>query len=371
MKKIFLLGGTAASLVHFRGALISALVARGHQVVACAPDASAEIIEEIQHLGAQYQNISLERTGVRPMHDLTTVVDLLHALRQHRPDYFLGYTVKPIIYGSIAARLARVKKIFSIVEGLGFLFANSREKNGLLIALAKQLYRVALSFSQKIFFLNPDDINDMYAAGVLTDRNKAVLLNGIGVDLQHYTPCAYPMEISFLMIARLLRDKGVSEYAEAARLLRYRYPAVKFRLVGRIDTNPSAISPTQLAEWIRAGNIEHLGLMQDVRPAICNCSVYVLPSYREGLPVTIMEAMAMGRPVITTDVPGCRETVVNERNGYLVEKGQAVALARAMEIFVKHPGDIARMGQESRKIAVSKFNVHVTNEQIITAMGLG
>jgi len=370
MSRIIVLGSIDESLVNFRRCLLEKMVADGHQVFACAPNASLENRDKLSKMGVTYYNVNLERTGLNPIKDLMTFYELIQLFKRIKPDIFLGYTIKPVTYGSLAARFAGVSKIYTMIEGVGYAFLGMGLKSKIISIIASNLYRLALRFNEKIFFLNPDDL-DMFLGRKLLRDDQAVMLNGIGVDLEKFSVLPYPDSVSFLLIARLLRDKGVCEYAEAARIIKQKYPESRFRLVGFIDANnPATISEEELNSWINSATIEFLGRLYDVRPAIADTSVYILPSYHEGMPVTVMEAMAMGRPVITTESPGCRETVRNGENGFLVPVKDVPALVEAIEYFIRQPDDIKRMGQASRQIAEDKYDVHKVNAVIFKTMEL-
>ena len=370
MSRLLVLGSLAESLTHFRGPLLREAIARGHEVIGCAPHAPEAVRRELQAMGVAYRHVSLARAGMNPLQDARTLLSLIALMKETKPDLFLGYTIKPVVYGSLAARIAGVPKIFSMVEGLGYAFSGDGAKRRLLASVAKRLYRSALRCNERVFFLNTDDVRKFNELGLVAHPDQAVLLNGIGVDLKKFSVKNFPAEFSFLMIARLLRDKGIVEYVDAARLVKRRYPQVKFRLVGGLDENPSAISKRQLSAWVDEGVIEYLGELADVRPAIADSSVYVLPSYREGRPVTVMEAMAMGRPVISTDVPGCRETVRHGENGVLVPARDSMAVAREMEHFIQHPEDVKIMGRSSRTIAERLYDINKTNNKVLEVLCL-
>jgi glycosyltransferase involved in cell wall biosynthesis len=258
-----------------------------------------------------------------------------------------------------------------MITGLGYAFGEDGLPTRFAGVVARRLYRLGLGGSAGVFFQNPDDHATFARLGLLRAAGRPIRINGSGVDLDHYAPMPLPPEPSFLLLARLLKDKGVIEYAQAARVLRQRYPRACFRLAGWFDDNPMALKREELAAWEREGVVEYLGTLEDVRSAIADSSVYVLPSYyREGTPRTILEAMAMGRPVVTTDAPGCRETVVPGRNGFLVGVKDAGALAAAMERFIAEPALVVRMGAESRRMAEEKYDVHKVNAVILEAMGL-
>lgn len=369
--KVIVFGSFADSLINFRGHLLRTLVEKGHAVTACAPDASADIQAELAGMGVKYHDVILNRSGLNPLSDIRTFLMLIIMFREMKPDVLLSYTIKPVIYGSIAARLAGVPAIYSMITGLGYAFASGNGKKKWVTYLARFLYRLALKNNKRVFFQNQDDRDFFVRAKMLAFVEQSALINGSGVDLQHfgYAPLTESVP-SFLLIARLIRDKGIVEYVEAARLVKYLYPAAQFCLLGPLDSNPNAIPSSQINEWNNEGAITYMGVASDVRPAIAACSVYVLPSYAEGTPRTVLEAMAMGRAVITTDAPGCRETVVNGVNGFLVPVHDALALAKAMISFIENSDMIERMGKEGRRLAKHKFDVHKVNKVILGVMGL-
>lgn len=361
------------SLVQFRGPLLRALVAKGLDVHVAAPGLfGAEGIRgELNELGVVLHEIRLKRTSTNPAADLATMAEIWRLMRKIRPDYVLGYTIKPVIYGSLAAWLACVPNRFSLITGLGYAFTgNATGKRGVLRKLIQRLYRFGLSKSHKVFFQNPDDQALFRQLNLLPVSIPSCVVNGSGVDLADYSSVPLPGKPSFLLIARLLGDKGVREYAGAASKVKVQHPEVSFRLVGWIDENPDAIGQHELDQWVRSGTVEFLGKLTDVRPAIAASTIYVLPSYREGTPRTVLEAMAMGRPVITTDAPGCRETVLNGDNGFLVPVQSVNELARAMIRFIEEPALAASMGKRSRQIAEEKYDVHKVNELMLGEMGI-
>lgn len=371
-KRILVIAGLGESLLNFRGPLLREMLARGCEVHVAAPgvEADADLHARLLALGVVPHELRLERAGRNPLHDLHSLWALFRLMRQLRPQAMLAYTVKPVVFGSMAARLARVPGRFALITGLGYAFQNTGQRRGIYL-LVRTLYRLALSGASHVFFQNPDDRALFGQLGLVAAEAPSSVVAGSGVEVAHYRATAVPPgPMVFLMIARLLGDKGVREYAAAARLLRQRHPQVRCQLVGWIDENPDAIKPEELAAWQADGDIEYLGRLQDVRPAIEDCTVYVLPSYREGTPRTVLEAMSMGRAIITTDAPGCRETVRPGRNGMLVPVQSASALADAMERFVLEPGLASTMGQASRDFALERFDVRRVNADMLGAMGI-
>lgn len=370
MTKIAIISHYAPSLINFRGDLIRTMVELGHKVICLGPEAGFE--QPLQELGADYRQISLHRTGLNPLKDINTLFSLRKALKEIKPDLVFSYTVKPIVYGSIAAHLAGVKRMYAMITGLGYVFIGQTFKQRLLTQVLAFLYRWGLKYNQAVFFQNPDDLHLFVDKGIVPKRVKPVLVNGSGVNIEKfafYRPKLSP--VTFLLTARLIKDKGILEYVEAARLLKQKYPMAKFQLLGPLDINPAAITQAQLDQWSKEGIIEYLGKTNDVRPYIADASVFVLPSfYREGTPRSVLEAMSMGRPIITTDAPGCRETVVNGRNGFLVPVKDIIALKSAMEKFILEPDLIVQMGKQSRIIAEEKYDVRKVNRVILQEMGL-
>lgn len=370
--RFLLIAGLAESLVNFRGPLIGTLQAKGVEVHVAAPElaAASPTRAHLEARGVTVHRVPMLRTGTNPIADLHTLLALWRLMRRVCPDAVMGYTVKPAIYGSLAAWLSGVPRRFALITGLGYTFQGDGQR-AWLQALVQCLYSWALSRVDLVFFQNPDDQALFLDRGILGRTTASFVVNGSGIDLSTFSEQPLPCgSARFLLIARLLGDKGVREYAEAARILRRANPEVTCALVGWLDSNPDAIRQSELDGWIADGSIEFLGRLDDVRPAIANCSVYVLPSYREGTPRTVLEAMAMGRPVITTDAPGCRETVVNGDNGYLVPVRSIDELVSAMQRFIDDPGLTSRMGGRARQIAEEKYDVHKVNASMLTRMGI-
>ena len=368
---ILLIASFPESILTFRGPLISTMIARGLQVHVAAPGLPSDstIRATLEKGGVVVHDINLARSGTNPLSDLRLLWQLFLLMRRISPDLVMGYTIKPVIYGSLAAWLASVPHRFALVTGLGYAFTDNRSSS--ITRLVQRLYCFSLSKVEKVFFQNPDDEALFRARGILTESTPSVVVNGSGVDVASFVVELFPDDPArFLMIARLLGDKGIREYANAARKVKALYPKSEFGLVGWIDENPDAIVQPELDQWVAEGSIKFYGRLEDVRPAIADCSVYVLPSYREGTPRTVLEAMAMGRPIITTDAPGCRETVVDGENGFLVPVKSVDELTKAMIRFIEEPGLFAKMGARSREIAEDKYDVHKVNKVMLREMGL-
>lgn len=368
--RIVLLAGQAYSVVNFRGQLLQEMVRRGHEVVVCTP-AETSLEKAILALGVRYIPVNLDRTGMNPLRDCRLIVSLYRLFRELKPDCLLSCTVKPVIYGSIAARLAGVPAIFSLITGLGYAFIGTGKRKRLLNSLVSALYQYSLRFNRLVFFQNPDDRDLFIKNRMVTGPDYTRLMNGSGVDLDHFSGCSLQdgtHDQCFLLVARLLADKGIREYVAAARVLKQKYPAAKFQLLGPLDSNPTSCQPLELAAWQQEGVVEYCGVTIDVRPFLKAATVFVLPSYREGTPRSALEAMAIGRAIVTTDAPGCREVVIAGKNGFLVPIKDAAPLAEAMEKFILEPNLAIQMGRESRGMAEAKFDVHKVNSLLLQQM---
>jgi glycosyltransferase involved in cell wall biosynthesis len=372
--KVFVLAGLAESLLNFRGRLLEALAQTGLEVHVGAPElgCSRGITKQLAGLGYVTHSVAMARTGLNPFLDLFSLVSLFLKFVYLRPRHVLAYTAKPVIYGIIAAKLAGVQGRTALITGLGFSFENHTSALKKTVQfLVTHLYRVALSCATQVVFQNPDDRNLFVEMGLVAG-DKTSLVNGSGVPLDVFKECALPemQEVHFLLVARLIRSKGIYEYVDAAKMVQSKYVNAKFHLVGFIDSNPSAISEADLSTWVADGTVVFHGELSDVRDVLAKCHVYVLPSYREGTPRSVLEAMATGRAIITTDVPGCRETVEEGINGYLVPPQNSAAIANACVNFLENPALIMSMGRKSRELAEQKYDVDKVNLAMLTCMGV-
>jgi len=367
--RILVNGSYAPSLINFRGPLLRALADKGLDVHVSAPDLSAEIEDQLATMGVTAHSLPLRRTGRGLLGDLGYFLAMRRLIADVRPDYVLGYTVKPNIWGSIAAWVSGVPS-YSWVTGLGFVFIGGDGLGRKITQfVAKKLYRIATACNRKVIFQNPDDMAEFIANGCLSDISKTAMVNGSGVDTDYFSPAPLPDAPIFLLIARLLRSKGLNEYGEAVKQLKGKLPGARFQLAGMLDEGPDAIGQSDLEALIATG-IEYLGPLADVRPAIAAASVYVLPSWREGTRRTVLEAMAMGRPIITNDVPGCRQTTEHGINGLLVKPYNPAALASAMEQVGNDAVLRQRMGHASRQRAQRLYAVDKVNAAIMKVLGL-
>ena len=369
--KFALIGTVSASVFNFRTALIQELVKQKHTVYVFCVDFDEISKSNIENIGGIPVDYSLNRAGINPIRDLVDTWKLFRQLKKIAPDVVLSYFVKPVIFGSIAARMAAVPRNIGMLEGLGYVFTDLptglKRKQRILRWVQVFLYRLALPGLDRLIFLNPDDSADLLSRNGLKAKNVSIL-GGIGVDLEKYPyiPLDSQKSPSFIFVGRLLAEKGINEYVAAARKVKSLHPEARFVVLGGLDEeNPGGLSRLELDDLITSGIVEYPGHVSSVMQWLIDASVFVLPSYREGLPCSTQEAMAVGRAVITTDVPGCRETVVDGVNGYLVPRWDSEALAEKMLCLVRDPALVVRMGEESRRLAEQRFDADEVNARLI------
>lgn len=365
--KVIILAGYAQSLLNFRGDLIKAMIAVGHDVTAIAPESDYK--SQIEELGAKFIQIPFNRAGVNPLNDIKLINDLKKVFVKEEADVFFGYTIKPVVYGSLAAKRAGIQDRYAMITGLGSTFIGAGFKNSVLKTISKTLYKHSLRACRKVIFQNEDDLSDFTSMGIL-ETEKCEIVNGSGVNMNKYEKSPVPAKPIFLLIARLLRDKGIFEYLEAAESVKRAHPEAEFHLVGPFDSNPTSLKQDDLQKYIDNGIIIYHGSTDDVRPFIKECSVYVLPSYREGTPRTVLESMAMGRAVITSDAPGCRQTVKDGITGLLTPVRNTQLLTEKMIWMVKNPESRVLMGTAGYEYCIEKYDVHRVNETMLGIMGL-
>jgi glycosyltransferase involved in cell wall biosynthesis len=369
--KIVLLGGEPVYIARFRGHLLRALHGRGHHVQAWAGAADREVQRELQAAGIGFAHFPFQRTGLRPDHELETLFTLRRMLQRERPDLLICSTPKLIGYGGLAAHWAGIPRSMALVTGLGMAFdAPLHLVDRVRTYCAQRILKSALTHSSLVALYNPDDRDTLLDLGILEPQQATLLLDGSGVDLAHFTASAVPIHpITFLLLGRLLHSKGILEFMTAARHLKQQYPTARFQLLGDLDAgHPHSIGHARLQEAQRAG-IEWLGYQQDVRPHLNGATVIVVPSQqREGLPRVILEAFATGRPVIASDIPGCRHAVTPQHTGWLVPARSVAALQAAMLEVIQHPERAIAMSSHCRAEAERRFDVERITRQLIQAI---
>ena len=377
MKKIIILGTTASSMLGFRLPLIKELIYKNIQVICLAGDFTPHQMSQLQKLGVTPIRYPVNRTGFSPIQDIVNTYKLYKIIKSLKADILLAYFIKPIVYGTLAAYFAGIKSRFAMIEGLGFFFTEQPHKSNIKFTIIKLiqviLYKISLPLASGVILLNHDDENDLIKKYNI-HLNKKLIIPGIGLNLSDYpySPikvCRNPL--SFLFIGRLLKEKGVNEFIEAARYIKSQYPEVIFRIAGSIDlNNPGSISEKELDELKKFNIIEFLGQVNNIPNVISDSDVFILPSYREGMPRSTQEAMAIGRAIITTNAPGCKESIINLEHGFIINKYSASELVDKILYFIRHPHMTVKMGQNAYLYAQKNYNCDNTNQQILSFLDL-
>ena len=364
-KKIVISVNTAWNIYNFRAGLVRALTRHGYDVMVMARE--DDYAARLAALGCRFKMLPMDNNGTSPVRDLALLVKYWRVLQSVRPLAYLGYTIKPNVYGSIAAAGLGIPVINNIA-GLGTAFLGSP----VLSCVARRLYQVSLRRSARVFFQNPDD-RKLFIEGGLTRAAVADLLPGSGIDLQHFRPMPQApgqQGFRFLLVARVLRDKGIEEFAAAAEAVRRVLPNSQFQLLGAVDPdNPNSIAMARIQAWENSGLIQYLNKTDDVRPYMANADCIVLPSYREGVPHSLLEAAAMARPIIATDVAGCREVVEHGRNGLLCKVKSPADLAQKMVEMAGLPAERRReMGMFGRLKVTRQFDEQIVVKKYLNAI---
>ena len=363
---VLLSANTSWYLYNFRLPLLKELVSRGCKVHALAPyDSYAEKLEEI---GIEHIPINITRSGLNPFADMALFSQFLSIYRRYKPDIVQHFTVKPVIYGTLAAHICNIPHIINMVPGMGYVFTGTSIKKFWVQRVVRLLYKATMNFSHHVFFQNHDD-RDYFLKYNLVDATRTSIVSGTGVDTTKFRPIKKKKRrgITFIMAARMLWDKGVGEYVKAARIVKQKYPNSRFWMLGPVDMeNPKGIKIEQLQRWNSEGVVQYFGMTDSIKNYLCDADVIVLPSYyREGIPLSLLEGAAMGMPIITTDSPGCREVVERKKNGFLVPIKDPIALANAMEKLAGNPALVSKMGKESRNLVKRKFDSKIVVKEIL------
>ena len=393
--KIVVLTADANTLVYHRGDLIRDMAACGCEVVTSAAEDYPHVREFVQSFGGRHRPIRMVRSRVNLMSDVDTLTDMWRLFRSERPDALFAYTIKSVVYGCVVAALAGVPRIYALLPGLGFTFVKPETLKQKVVSFASRaLHRFALKRANVIFMQNEDDHRLLTELNILPAGVPAFVTAGSGVNVNEFPwvpmdadPAPKDGIVRFVLVSRLLISKGVEVFAQAARMVRQRWPKAEFHLIGPFDPNPNRVTEEQVQGWVAEGLLQHHGMVRDVAGALRDKHVFVLPTwYREGVPHATLEALSMGKPVITTDSVGAREcvrltpageaqraaqaTVREGHNGFLVEPRNADAVAQAMEHYLLHPESLPAHGHESRKLAEDVFDVRLVNALILREMGL-
>lgn len=361
MKKILLITPTSAQVVGFRAKLIETLQKNEYEVSVLTFDRERE--QEIESKNIKFYCVEDKNRSLNPFKILSLKNKYCKIIKEVKPDIVFTFMLKPNTFGVLAAKKAGVKNIYSMVEGAGDVFINNGLKWKVVRKVVCSLYKKAFKNSKKVFFLNNDDKAE-FIQRKLVKAEQCEIIHGIGVDLEKFAYKPIKNNRTFLMVARMLKTKGVYEYCKCARIVKQKYPDAVFNYLGAEGT----VTLADIKEYVDDGSINYLGTTTDVRPYYEDCSVYVLPSYREGMPVSVMEAEAIGRVVITSDTNGCRDTVVDGKNGFLVPVGDFDELAEKVIWCIEHPEEAEQMGKNARAFAEENFNEKKINEHILSRL---
>ncbi len=372
---VALISNSPQTLINFKGELIKTLNKRGYKVFVCCCNCTDKTIKEIENIGAIYVKINLSRLGINFIEDFKNCIDLKKTITKIKPDYVISYFAKSVIFGTLAAFLSGVKNRFVLIEGLGYAFTDDPNmfslKRFFLKKILSFLLRISLSRANKIFFLNSDDRKDLKKYKIINDDQYTKVLGPIGLNLEKWSNFSINNSetITFIFVGRFIKEKGIIEYLKASISIAKIFPKTKFLVLGSQESlnNPGRISSNYLSRLLNNKNIEWIN-NGDVYSYLKSSSVFVLPSYREGYPRSTQEAMALGKPIITTNVPGCKETIINNKNGIIVRPGSVEEIENAMKFFIKNPKLITKMGYESFLIAKAKFSAEIFNKKLLDEM---
>ncbi len=366
--KFLIIGSRTKMHINFRGDLIKEISDKGYEVVTICPQTGYE--EQLKILGSRFIEVYNKKDKISPLDNIKYFISLYRIIKKEKPDKLLAYTIKPVIFGCIAAKMAGVKEIYSLITGLGFVYTVNNIKTKIIRIFTSIGYKEAFKCCKKVIFQNKEDrdklVNEKYLK-----IEKAEVVDGSGVNMDRFKFSNLPNNMNFLMIARMLKSKGVKEYFEAARIIKEKYKNVKFTFIGAADSKQDEISKKDLKEYQDNNIVDYYDEVDDVRKFIEECSVFVLPSYyREGIPRSILEALSVGRPIITTNSVGCRETVLDEKNGFLIEPRNIEELVDKMEYCIKNKEQLKEMGKSSYEYCKNRFDVHIINNNMLKIMDI-
>lgn len=368
-KRILVVASCANSLINFRGDLIKRLIQEGYDVYTAVDSYPDKVLARLKEYGVitplEYK---LQRTGLNPFNDLKTIFNLKELIQQNNIDLVFPYTVKPVIYSSIAANMSKVP-VISLITGLGFTFTGLSLKAKVLQRLNEFLYKISIRKNKIVVFQNKDDRNLFFERNILKKINRTEIVSGSGVNLDQFKFRVKDNSFgktNFVIVTRLIKEKGTHLFIEAAKVLKQKYPDSEFHIIGSVQNSPSAIKIEELESLHDEGVVVFHGSQSSVFEHLSARDVFVLPTYyREGVPRSILEALSVGMPIVTTDAPGCRETVIKGENGFLIPTQNLESLIESMEFFITNPDKIKEMGQKSRDYATKRFDVNIINNNLV------
>ncbi|MCM4167329.1 N,N'-diacetylbacillosaminyl-diphospho-undecaprenol alpha-1,3-N-acetylgalactosaminyltransferase [Arenibacter antarcticus] len=372
--RILILCSLDKSLISFRGDMMNTLIENGYRVFAAAPDLDQSTAHELTNMGVVPIAYKLQRTGLNPWKDLLSILSIKNIITENNIEIIFPYTIKPVIYGSLAARITQTP-VISLITGLGFTFSKGSKNARILQKISEFLYRIALRKNRTVIFQNEDDLALFRDKKIISPSQNTTIVDGSGIHLERYPfrrNNNSSQKIKFIFVARLIREKGTELFMNSAKILKAEFPQAEFHIIGNPDTSPSSISIKELEQLHHQNIIHYHGFQKDVLSLLSEADVFVLPTYyREGIPRSILEALSIGLPIITTDTPGCKETVYRGLNGILIKPLHLDSLTTAMRYFLENSGKIEDMGIESRKLAERRFNVDLINHNILKIINQG
>lgn len=366
-KKILMIASKAKAHINFRGDLTKEIINKGYEVTVIVPHDLYK--EELEKIGVKVVVMPYNKNSTSIKDNLSTIDKIGEIIKNEKPDLIFAYTIKPIILGSIAAKKCKINNMYSMVTGLGHIYSDNSLKTRIIRLICGMGYRYAFKLNKKVIFQNQDDIDEVVRRHYVK-RNKCELVDGSGVNMQRFKRSPLPEEHIFLMVSRVLKEKGVIEYFEAAKIMKEKYhDQVHFMFVGEIDKTNYAVDTDKLQKYVDAGIVELIPETDDVPSFIEKCRYFVLPTYyREGVPRVNLEALSMGRPIITTNMPGAKETVIDKKNGLFVKTRDPNDLAEKMEWMINNPKMVLKMAKKSHQLCKEKFEVSIINKKMLEIM---
>lgn len=367
-KKILMICSKAKAHINFRGDLTKLIIEKGYDVTLIVPHDLYK--KQLEDMGIKVIVMPYNKNSVSIKDNIRTIKEIEKIVEDEKPDKIFAYTIKPIILGSLAAKKCKINEMYSMVTGLGHIYSDNSFKTKIIRFICGIGYRYAFKYNKKVIFQNIDDINEVVKRHYIK-REKCELVNGSGVNMEKFKRTPLPKKNVFLMVSRVLKEKGVIEYFEAAKIMKEKYKNVHFMFVGEIDKTNYAVDVSKLQEYVNEGIVELIPETDDVASYMKKCRYFVLPTYyREGVPRVNLEALSMGRPIITTFMPGCKETVIDGKNGYFVKTKDVDDLVKKMELLISNPKEVEMMSDESYKLCKKKFDVNIINSKMLKIMGI-
>ena len=366
--KIVVISHKTTNLARTRKKLLQSFINKGHKVIGICPE--KEGVEELEQIGVTPIIVQSDRISLGIFSNISYFLNLKKILKKEKPYVVFSYTIKPSIIGSISAKMAKVPKIYSMITGLGYVYSTEKLKIRLIRVFCNIGYKMAFKYNTNVIFQNSDD-KEYFIQKKFLDEKKACVVDGSGVDMERFKFSKLPDKMNFLMVARMLNVKGVEEYCKSAQIIKNKYPQVTFTFLGQMENSYRGVDPKIINEYQEKNIVDFKGYKEDVLPFLNDCKVFVLPSYlKEGIPRTILEAMAVGRPIITTNVSGCKETVKDGENGFLVNPRDYKDLAKKMEYVIKNQEILEQMGKNSYNYAKERFEISLINKKMLEFMDL-